>query len=282
VRFEWPPNGGVADVGESIAYRLKIEDAEDGVFVEGSDAGRLIVQPLLGHDTHAHPSRQSHAAEGTVQLESEGGEHPEMPEVDSGSNSHAEPDDQGAGAAGGHGEGANIFTVISATYTDRGSAGVRALTSRAEVVLQPRRKQAEHFSSQSGIVLEKCEDEGGGVACAFIENGDWVSYAPVNLSGVESIRLRVASAAAADVTAGSIELRMGAGAQESELVETVTVKGTAGWQKWMTLEVALDDAARSAGTSTLWLVFKGEGKSSLFNVNWIEFVGEGVAKEPRR
>jgi hypothetical protein len=165
--------------------------------------------------------------------------------------------------------------VISATYTDRGATGTRALTSRAEVILQPRRKQAEHYTAHSGIVQEKCEDEGGGGgggACAYIENGDWVSYAPVNLLNIDAMKFRVSSAA----KGGTIEVRLGATASDSTLIASVPVAPTGGWQNWTTIEAPLDDSARGTGTSTLFLVFKGEGKGSLFNLNWIEFVGKGV------
>ncbi len=254
VRFEWPPNGGIADIGNKVDYRVHIEDAEDGGFDPVRDTDRLIVQPLLGHDTHAHPSRQSHDARGVIQLEQ--------------SLLESEPA-QSATGGGGHGEGANIFTVISATYSDRPQSGVRALTSRAEVVLQPRRKQAEHFSAQSGIVLEKCDDEGGGVACAYIENGDWVNYSPINLLNIDALRFRVAS----DTQGGTIEVRLGA--PDGTLLATAPVANTGGWQKWATIESPIDDAARATGTGSLYLVFAG-GKGSLFNVNWLEFVGKGV------
>ena len=264
VAFDWPPNGGIAEIGEKVEYRVKIEDAEDGLFDAARDRDRLIVQPLLGHDTHAHPSRQSHDPTGVVQLEEE------LPESDQqidGANAVGAK----SGGSGGHGEGANIFTVISATFTDRAAGGgASALTTRAEVVLQPRRKQAEHYTSHSGIVPEKCEDEGGGAACAFIEDGDWTHYAPINLLNIDTLRFRVASAA----KGGTIEVRLGAA--EGTLIATVPVPGTEGWQNWTTLEVPIDDSARAAGSTELFLVFRGEGKSSLFNLNWIEFAGKGV------
>jgi glucose/arabinose dehydrogenase/type 1 glutamine amidotransferase/PKD repeat protein len=283
IRFDSPPHGGVADIGERVEYRVHIEDAEDGPFDAARDSDRLTVQPLLGHDTHAHPARQLHTATGIIQLEREeiDGDHPEVQaEVSGGSGGASGTGGGGAGGGGSHGEGANLFTVISATYTDRPPAkapGTRALTSRAEVILQPRRKQAEHYTAHSGIVQEKCEDEGGGVACAYIENGDWVSYAPVNLLNIDAMKFRVSSAA----KGGTIEVRLGATASDSTLVASIPVAPTGGWQKWETVEAPLDDAARGMGTHTLFLVFKGEGKSSLFNLNWIEFVGKGVGQEER-
>lgn len=256
IRFDSPPDGGIADIGETVEYRVHVEDAEDGPFDAARDEARLTVQPLLGHDTHAHPARQLHTAAGAVRLEVE--------EIDGELASQ-----QGAG---GHGEGANLFTVIAATYADLGAPGARALSSRAEVILQPRRKQAEHYTAHSGIVQEKCEDEGGGVACAYIENGDWVSYAPVNLLNIDALKFRVSSAAAG----GAIEVRLGTSAADSTLLVTVPIEPTGGWQKWSTVEAPLDDAARAAGTGTLLLVFTG-GKGSLFNVNWLEFVGKGAS-----
>lgn len=275
VVFEWPPNGGIADIGEQVEYRVRIDDAEDGPYEAHRDGDRLIVQPLLGHDTHAHPSRQSHEPAGVVQLEES---EPDAEHQADGADGAANAADA-APAPGGHGEGANLFTVISATYTDNppaASPGACALTSRAEVILQPRRKQAEHYTAHSGIVLEKCDDEGGGAACAYIENGDWVSYAPVNPLNIDAMRFRVASAAAG----GTIEVRLGASAEESAIIASVPVLPTGGWQTWVTVEAPLDDAARGVGTTSLILLFRGEGKSSLFNVNWIEFIGKGVGLSP--
>jgi len=283
ITFAWPPHGGIADIGELVEYRVQIDDAEDGPFDSARDSDRLTVQPLLGHDTHAHPARQFHTASGTLQLEREAidGDHLET-QSEASSDGHAGSEGSGGGEAspaGSHGEGANLFTVIAASYTDRGAPGTRALTSRAEVILQPRRKQAEHYTQHSGIVQEKCEDEdggGSGGACAYIENGDWVSYAPVNLLNIDAMKFRVSSAAAG----GTIEVRLGATASDSTLIATVPVAPTGGWQQWATIEVPLDDAARGGamGTHTLFLVFRGEGKGSLFNLNWLEFVGKGVGQ----
>lgn len=246
VSFAWPPNGGIADIGERIRYEVHIEDDDD----ESIDEARLIVQPLLGHDTHAHPMRQVHTRTGEIAIERD--------------------------AAGeGHGEGANLFTVLSAAYTDAGAPGVTPLTTRAEVILQPRRKEAEHFTAHHGIVIEKCEDaEGGGLAaCAYIETGDWTSYAPINLLNIDALRFRVASA----TEGGTIDVRLGESIENSALLASVTIPGTGGWQKWTTIETPIGDEARAAGSATLLLHFRG-GTGSLFNVNWVEFVGRGVGE----
>jgi len=271
LRFTWPPDGGIADIGESVGFRVNIEDEEDGAFDPSRDGERLVLQPLLGHDTHAHPALQLHEPVGVVRLVVDASEAPEHqeggPALQSGVGN-------GVGG-GGHTAGANIFTVISATYTDLGGPGVSALTARAQVVLQPRRKQAEHFSTHRGIVIEKCEDAAGGgkgAACAFIEDGDWASYAPVNLLNIDALRFRVAS----DTAGGSIEVRLGA--PDGTLIAAVPVANTGGWQEWTTIEAPIGEDARAGGTMDLFLVFRGAGKGSLFNVNWFEFVGTGIGE----
>src|SRR6185436_5861291 len=102
---------------------------------------------------------------------------------------------------------------------------------------------------------------GGGRNIGFIEDGDWWSLDPANLTEIESIRFRVASAA----SGGRIEIR--ADAAGGPLVGTVDVPGTGGWQTWV------DVTAPITGTNASSLYFVARdpaaGAGSLFNVNWM-------------
>ena len=99
------------------------------------------------------------------------------------------------GLTSGHGPEANTFTVITVTYTDKGGpGGIVPLTGRGQVILQPKTKQAEFYASTGripgaattgdpGVVAEDAADvQGGGKDIGFIDDGDYVSYKPVNLS----------------------------------------------------------------------------------------------------
>jgi hypothetical protein len=167
----------------------------------------------------------------------------------------------------GHGGNVNLFGVLEATYADEGAPGVGSLTGRAQAILQPKRKQAEHYTQQQGVQPEATTDEGGGQAMGFIDPGDFISFRPMNLRNIESVAYRVASAGAG----GTIELRLDA--PDGPVVATTAVAPTGGWQQWETLETPVTDPG---GTHELFMVFQGAG-TGLFNLNWIEFQGRGVS-----
>ncbi|GLY93850.1 ThuA domain-containing protein [Actinoplanes sp. NBRC 103695] len=251
VAIEFPPAGGFFEWGDQVRYTVKVTDPEDGEI----DCDRVRLQVLLGHDEHAHPLEQHTGCTGTVQT----------------------------ALASGHGAEANVFALFEATYTDDGGVGgAEPLTGRAIEKLQPKRKQAEYFTSTGrvagatgggdpGVQRETTSDPaGGGQNIGFIEDGDWWSLAPASLTGIESIRFRVAS----DVAGGRIEVR--AGAADGPLVGTATVPGTGGWQNWadVTTPVTATDA------SSLFFVVRDPagGAGSLLNVNWMDFLGRGVTE----
>ncbi|WP_433728814.1 ThuA domain-containing protein [Actinoplanes sp. CA-051413] len=251
VSIEFPPDGGFFDWGDQVRYTIKVTDPEDGEI----DCDRVRLQVLLGHDEHAHPLEQHTGCTGTVQTT----------------------------LASGHGAEANVFAVFEATYTDDGGSGSAGpLTGRAIERLQPKRKQAEYYTGTGrvpggvgggdpGVGRETGSDPaGGGQNIGFIEDGDWWSLDPASLTGIESIRFRVASAAAG----GRIEVR--ADAADGPLVATVDVPGTGGWQTW------IDVTAPVTGTNADSLFFVARdpaaGTGSLFNVNWLDFLGRGVTE----
>jgi cytochrome c len=251
VTIEFPPDGGFFDWGDQIRYEVTVTDPEDGEI----DCDRVRLQVLLGHDEHAHPLEQHTGCTGTVQT----------------------------ALASGHGAEANVFALFEATYTDDGGTGSAGpLTGRAIEQLQPKRKQAEYHTGTGrvpggvgggdpGVGREATTDPaGGGQNIGFIEDGDWWSLDPASLTGIESIRFRVASAAAG----GRIEIR--ADAADGPLVGTVDVPGTGGWQTWA------DVTAPVTGTNAGSLYFVARdpaaGNGSLFNVNWMDFLGRGVTE----
>ena len=81
----------------------------------------LIVQPALGHDSHAHPLLEYRGKTGSVV-------------TDLGS---------------GHSEDMKVFFALDARYTDKGDGAVPALTGTDTVILQPKRKEAEHADGRS-------------------------------------------------------------------------------------------------------------------------------------
>ncbi len=114
--------------------------------------------------------------------------------------------------------------------------------------------EAENYDSMSGIELEPCTE--GGQNVGYIDVGDWLSYVVlIQRSGTYKVEFRVAS----ESDSGKFSLR-----SDNNVLTTVTVPNTGGWQNWTTIssEVYLD-----AGIQTIRLYADGE----LFNINWMSF-----------
>ncbi|GLH99639.1 ThuA domain-containing protein [Phytohabitans aurantiacus] len=253
VTIEFPPDGGFFDWGDQVAYTVKVTDPEDGTI----DCGKVTLQVYLGHDEHNHPMQSYTGCEGTVQT----------------------------ALAASHGAEANVFTILEATYTDEGgSGGSNPLTGRAVEQLQPKRKQAEYFSATGkapdgvgtgapGVQKEPTADSAGGFQnIGSIEDGDWWSFAPANLAGIDTLRFRVASGA----NGGTIQVR--AGAVDGPLLVTATVPATGAWQTYT--DVSADLPASQPASGPLYFVARDNpgdtGGGGLFNVNWVDFLGRGV------
>ncbi|MFC5103303.1 carbohydrate-binding protein [Kibdelosporangium philippinense] len=229
-----PVNGGMFDFGDRVPFNIHVSDPED----QRIDCARVTVSPALGHDAHAHPTDPIKACRGS------------FPTVlDSG---HAD---------------ANIFYSVDSSYTDNGNMGVPPLTARATHVLQPKHKQAEYYNDSSGIRVVSQADAESGRRIGDISDGDWISFKPVNFTGIDQVRLRVSS----PFGGGTVELR--AGSTTGPLVATVPVPNTGGWDNYVLLPAV--DIARPAGTTELFLVFRGD-RPSLFYVDSMTFVGDGV------
>ncbi|MFD0577866.1 ThuA domain-containing protein [Dactylosporangium darangshiense] len=253
VTLNLPPNGGFFDWGTQVNYTITVTDPEDGPI----DCSRVVLQYLLGHDEHAHPLQQQAGCSGSIQTS-----------LDS-----------------GHGADANLFAVLEASYTDQGGAGgAAALTGRSQVQLQPKRKQAEYFSATGrvagapaggdpGVQREATGDAQGGLQnIGFIEEGDWWSFTPANLTGIQSLRLRAASGGSGAV----VDVR--AGSPTGTLLGSANVPGTGGWQTYTDVSVTLP---ASTVSQPLYFVARppaGGGTGGLLNVNWVDFVGPGVGQ----
>ena len=235
-----PPDGGFFSWGEVVDFAVRAIDEEDGT----ADCARVVLQAFIGHDEHSHPLEEYGTCSGSFQTES------------------------------GHGgDGDDLFYTVEARYTDLGTESVAPLTGRAGHILQPKRKQAEHYTRQSGVLLETTGDEaGGGQNIGFIAHGDWISFAPMNLEGIESLNYRVASAG----LGGRIEVRVDS--LKGPPISAVRVGSTGDWQVYTNLEAPIADPG---GTHELFFIFRrNPGDDGLFNINWIDFQGPGVSRPP--
>jgi cytochrome c len=233
VTITTPPSGGMVDFGDRVAYTVNVTDPGGAAI----DCAKVFVNPALGHDDHAHETSEYPGCSGTILTE----------------------------LLGGHPDGANLFYVLNARYTDNGGTGGAApLTGRAQAILQPKHKQSEYYSSQSGTRVVEQTGAESGKRIGDISAGDWVSFTPMNLSGISSVSYRVSSASGG----GSIELR--SGSPTGTLLATTTVPNTGGWNNYQS--TAPVSVAGTAGSPTIYMVFRGSG----FDLDSHTFGGAGV------
>ncbi|GGK89141.1 glycosyl hydrolase [Sphaerisporangium melleum] len=160
---------------------------------------------------------------------------------------------------GEHDAAANIYGVFEVSYTDNGG-----LVSRATRTLQPKHRQAEHYGAMSGIQLADHGGAEGAKTVGFTDNGDWISFQPYVLSNATSMTARVSSGGAG----GTLEVR--AGSATGTLLGSATVANTGGWDTFTDVSTPIANAP--AGTTTLYLVFKGPtGQGNLFDLDAFTF-----------
>ncbi|WP_211590268.1 ThuA domain-containing protein [Microbispora sp. H11081] len=257
VKVNVPPNGAFFEFGDQVKFTVTVTDPEDGEV----DCDDVKIQAILGHDSHGHPLDQLTGCEGTLQTQQ-----------------------------AGHGETDNLFYVIEASYADKGNDGAPSLTGRGEVLLQPKRKQAEHFSQTgrvtggvgtdaAGVQTESTSDTAGGAQhIGFIQDGDWWSFDPVNLANLSSIRLRASSGGAG----GTVQIRAG-NPENGTLIGEATVAPTGDWQTFTDVSVDLTSVPSESGP--LYFVARKPASAAndayLLNVNWVDFVGKGATENER-
>ncbi|GIH06549.1 hypothetical protein Rhe02_46160 [Rhizocola hellebori] len=236
-----PLDGQIFDFGGTVSYSVSVSDPEDGT----TDCNEVVTQPALGHAQHAHPLETYRGCSGTIQTI-----------IDS-----------------GHTSNDNLFYVVDTKYTDRGANGVARLSGGDSAILQPRHKEADHYTRQSGTSLVDVVSgqPAQGQMIGTISNGDWASYEPINLLNVDAIRFRVASGGAG----GTIELRRGSAT--GPLLGSVAVANTGGWRNFVNVTADITDPG---GSYELFLVFRNTAATGdLFNVDWLEFVAPAAGLE---
>ncbi|MFC5940573.1 ThuA domain-containing protein [Micromonospora harpali] len=236
VTITTPANGGMLTFGDKVSYQISVTDPDGGTV----DCTKVLLNPALGHDDHAHETTEYPGCSGTISTD----------------------------LLGGHPDGANLFYVLNARYTDSGGPGGTApLTGTAQAILQPKHKQAEYFSSQSGI---RVVDEAGAQSAkrvGDISNNDWIAFTPMSLSGISTVSYRLSSPSGG----GSIELR--AGSPTGTLLATTPVPSTGGWNNYQSTPPV--NVSALSGTQTLYMVFKGS-TNNWFDLDSHTFGGNGV------
>ena len=235
VTLNTPGNGSVFQFGDLIPYTITVTDPNAGTI----DCTRVRLNYVLGHDSHGHPITNRTGCSGSIQTT-----------VD-----------------GEHDATANIFGVLDAEYTPVGSTTAVHAT---QAVLQPRLRQAEHYSTMNGIQLAAKPTAHGGNAVGYIENNDWISFTPYNLTGVTGFTARVASAG----VGGTLTIRTDS--PTGPVAGSVAISPTGGWETWVDVTGTITPPT---GTHPLYLVFTG-GAGSLFDVDDFTFTSGGTPPQP--
>ena len=246
VVVEAPLDGGLFSFGDDIAFKVTVTDPEDPS-VSCSD---VQVTFVLGHDEHGHAEQSTNGCTGILSTDPEDVAH-----------------------------GGNVFGVISASYTDKGSTGgVPSLSTTSQVQIRQKHQEVENVVTQSGTNAATTTDVGGGLHRASLAAGDWLRLnGPFNLHQIDTIAFRVADNSAgrtAGSPLGAIELRTGS-ATTGPIVATYNLVSTGGTAVWTTQSFPIS----LAGKNELFLVFRnvtGGATGSMFTMNWMEFGGNGV------
>ncbi|MGW2171570.1 carbohydrate-binding protein [Streptomyces sp. NPDC001705] len=233
VTLQQPLNGQLFSFGDTIPFRTQVSDPEDGSI----DCSKVKVTYLLGHDSHTHAITSTNGCSGSLTI----------------------PVD------GEHDSAANLYGVLDAEYTD--SAG---LTTHSQRTLQPRHRQAEHFSAQSGVQPAAHGNAEGGNTVGFTDDGDWISFKPYALAGASGFSARVSSGG----VGGTLEVR--AGSATGTLLGRAAVPVTGGWETFTDVSAPLSQVPPDS--TELYLVFRGPtGQGNLFDVDAFTFTTGGPA-----
>jgi glucose/arabinose dehydrogenase/type 1 glutamine amidotransferase len=235
VTFRTPVDGQLFSFGDTVPFSFTVSDPEDGTI----DCSKATLTYFLGHDSHAHQITSKNGCTGSIAI----------------------PVD------GEHDAAANLYGVYDASYTDNGN-----LTTHIRRTLQPKHRQAEHFTAQSGIQVANHAPAEGGATVGFTENGDWISFTPYALGNATRITARVASGG----VGGTLEVRTGS--PTGTLIGSMTVPVTGGWEKYIDVSTSLSNVP--AATTTLYFVFRG-GAGALFDLDSFTFETAPVTTQDR-
>ena len=136
--------------------------------------------------------------------------------------------------------------------------------------------KAQFYSAQSGTDLEDYTN-GVGRCVNWIENGDWLSFDKVDFEDSQSCA-RFEATVASNTEGGTIEVRDGS--KTGQLIASVNVPNTGGWQKWKTVSTDIHYNSRYIGHEhNIYLVFTG-GSGALFNLDSFKFTRKSSSEIP--
>jgi len=145
--------------------------------------------------------------------------------------------------------------LAGATFTWSGAQnGGYAVDAKSQI-------QASSFNTTLGLQTEVTTDTLGGYDVGYADDGDYSVYKRVNFpANITTANVRVASAG----SGGALEFRLDG--PTGQMIGSVSIPVTGGWQKWTTVSGAVSGAS---GLHDLYIVFRGA--TSIGNMNWFQF-----------
>ena len=128
-----------------------------------------------------------------------------------------------------------------------------------------RRVEAETMAFSKGVKTE--QNDQVGVYVTDIHNGDYIKLQNVHFC--KNLPRTFTARVASGLRGGKIEIRIDS--LGGQLLGTLDVPGTGGWERWQTLTTDLTAIAR--GHHDLYFVFTGRKGPKLFNFDWWEMRG---------
>ncbi|MEV4351197.1 PQQ-dependent sugar dehydrogenase [Actinoplanes sp. NPDC049596] len=232
ITINTPSAGQLVSFGDSVPWSVTVTDPEDGTI----DCSKVTMAYVLGHDQHGHQITSQTGCSGTIAIPTDGE----------------------------HDDAANIFPIFDASYTDKGG-----LTTHAQNILQPRKRQAEHYKTSSGVNKFAKAAAEGGQTVGDINNGDWIQFDPYKLNNATSFTARVSSAG----SGGTLQIRTGS--PTGTVIGSAAVAPTGSWDTFVNVTGAISGAP--AGTTSLYLTFAGTGTGALFDLDSFTFATGAAA-----
>ena len=143
-----------------------------------------------------------------------------------------------------------VTTKATTTTSSKNSVSLSGLRSLSKVV------QAETYDYKSGIDTENCSE--GGKDVAYIENGEYIGFKDVDLTGVKNIDFRIGSNGAR----AQLEIRVDD--PNGNVIGRMDIKSSGGWQTWNTQACSIQE---TNGKHDIYFKFVG-GDGYLYNINW--------------
>ncbi|MBC9820630.1 PQQ-dependent sugar dehydrogenase [Terrabacter sp. MAHUQ-38] len=222
-----PPSGAFFDWGQAVPFSVTTSDPEDGT---ATVCPRVSWTFGLGHDAHAHPLSQGTGCQFAIPTPAD---------------------------ATQHGETENIFGVVVITYTDNGANGLPGATTTEQLVLNPKKQEAEWADATEGVELTNDDTASGLRKVTSFDAGDWLAWDPANLVGVTGVTTRASGS-------GTLSLRWSS--PTATPFGTIAVDG-AGWTN-----ATATLSSKPAGTGRLYVTSTGG-----VVLDSLGFVGDGGA-----